>query len=83
MGISLSELDLPPSADPEEAAAIVAAVNAMLASTEAPSDEPAPTWDGKRWRFRGKIATLQDREVRAPAGAPLDSWRAADRTDRF
>lgn len=83
MGISLSDVELPPSADPEEAAAIVAAVNAMLAATETPRQEAPPTWDEHRWRFRGKIATLQDRRVRVPRDAPLDAWRAAARTNRY
>ena len=81
-GIDALRLDVPEAADPEEAAAIAAAVNAHLAVEDEPkADEPS--WDGHRWRFAARIGGLQGRSVRAPRGAPPDGWRAAGRTDRF
>ncbi len=74
-------VELPESATADEAAAIVAAVDAHLSSTG--DDEAESTWDGARFRFAGRIETLQDRRVRVPDGAPTDAWSAAGRTDRM
>ena len=77
-------LDLPDDADSEEAAAIAAAVRAHVAAeSEAESDEEEPTWTGDRWRFKGRVESLQNRQVRVPTRAPRDAWAAAGRTDRF
>jgi hypothetical protein len=78
-------LSLPPDADPDEAAAVVAAVHAHLRDGRA-RDAGAPpeeTWEGDRWRFAGRVAALQGRTARVPDGAPTDGWAAAGRTDRF
>lgn len=77
-------LTIPDDASTEEAAAIAAAVGAHLRDLELASAEGAePTWDGKRWRFAGRIRTTQGRDARVPTGAPIDAWTAAGRTDRF
>lgn len=85
---SARELDISDSATPEEAAAIAAAVDAYLSAeaatvAAASSDDEPATWDGDRWRFRGRMAVLGDRVKRVPESAPRDPWRAAGRTDRF
>jgi hypothetical protein len=85
---SAGRIDVPDSATPEEAAAIAAAVDAYLSAealavaAAAGGDEPA-TWDGDRWRFRGRMEALGGQAGRVPGGAPRDPWRAAGRTDRF
>jgi hypothetical protein len=79
-------IDVPDSATPEETAAIAAAIEAHLDAERAAADEDdgtGDTWDGERWRFRGRIETLQSRSVRVPRDAPTDPWRAAGRTERF
>ncbi len=76
-------LDVPDSASEAEAAAIAAALCSHLRAQEAEADDEAPTWDGERWTFAGRIETTQGRRVRVPDGAPTDRWAAAGRTDRF
>ncbi|MXV64296.1 hypothetical protein GS429_19945 [Natronorubrum sp. JWXQ-INN-674] len=82
------ELDVPDTADDEEAAAIVAAIGAhlhdhALAAAAAAAIEEE-TWDGKRWSFGGRVrAQQQQRRVRVPRDAPTNAWSAAGRTDRF
>lgn len=88
MATSRSEdvhLDVPEDASDEEAAAIAAAIGAHLraqAATAESTDEE-PSWEGKRWRFGGRISRLQNRDVRVPTNAPTNEWAAAGRTDRF
>jgi len=78
------DIDVPDSATPEEAAAIVATIGAYLdAGRDARAGEGSDGWDGDRWGFRGRIETLQSRTVRVPDGAPTDPWRAAGRSSRF
>ncbi|QLG26585.1 acc operon protein [Halorarum halophilum] len=81
------DLDIPESADDREAAAIAAAVSAHLRDQEAAAAAAAAsdveTWDGKRWAFAGRIASLQPCAKRVPDGAPTDAWAASGRTDRF
>ncbi|MFT4884478.1 MAG: hypothetical protein ACI8U4_001994 [Natronomonas sp.] len=77
--------DIPDNADDDEAAAIAAAVRAhMQAQEEAAADEEdvEPEWAGNRWRFTGRVNSLQNRTVRVPTEAPRDAWSAAGRTDR-
>ncbi len=76
------EITVPEDADDVEAAAIAAAIRAHVAA-DAEAEEAEPTWEGARWRFRGRVETLQRRRVRVPRGAPRDAWTAAGRTDRF
>jgi len=80
-------VDVPDDATPEEAAAIVAAVGAHVrdreAAAAAAAASGAPSWEGHRFAFAGRIAQLQGRTVRAPAGAPQDAWTASGRADRF
>lgn len=86
---SLAErLDLPPSANPEEAAAILAAVGAHLRDAEAAAaaataESDDDDWTGERWRFAGRLAGLDGRGTRVPTGAPRDEWAASGRRDRF
>ncbi|MFB6167744.1 MAG: acc operon protein [Haloferacaceae archaeon] len=70
-------------ADPDEAAAVAAAIHAHVArgrESSAPSEE---TWDGERWAFAGRLRALTGRAGRVPDGAPTDAWAAAGRADRF
>ncbi|WP_049925631.1 hypothetical protein [Halopiger goleimassiliensis] len=79
-------IDIPDSADDEEAAAIAAAIGAHLhdhALAAAAAADEEETWDGNRWAFSGRIRSQQHRHVRVPRGAPTDAWSAAGRTDRF
>ncbi|EJN59075.1 hypothetical protein SAMN04487950_1429 [Halogranum rubrum] len=85
----VDDIDIPDDADPEEAAAIVAAIGAHMrdqavaaAAAEEAGDEE--TWQGKQWTFAGRIEGLQGRSIqRVPKGAPTDAWAAASRADRF
>ncbi|MDY6817790.1 MAG: acc operon protein [Halobacteriales archaeon] len=88
MGTSRSELHLPETVDPEEAAAITAAIRTLLreeraTAVAAESSDTTDSWSGNRWTFAGRMAALQGRTSRAPDGAPTDPWTAAGRTDRF
>lgn len=81
--VDLSILD---DATEAEAAAIAAAVSAHLrarAAAAAASEETETDWEGKRWGFAGKVARLQNRDVRVPADAPTNPWSAAGRSSRF
>lgn len=85
---SLAErIDLPLSANPEEAAAILAAVGAHLRDAEAAAATAATEdddgWTGERWRFAGRLAGLDGGGTRVPTGAPRDEWAASGRRDRF
>ena len=78
-------VDISDDADDEEAAAIAAAVRAHV-SADDDGDEKATNdrgWEGRRWRFRGRVDALQRRRVRVPTAAPRDAWTAAGRTDRL
>jgi len=78
-----------PSADPEEAAAIVAVLRTHLdaeaAAREAEREDESTgdEWQGRRWAFKGRIRSLQHRSERVPENAPEDPWTASGRTDRF
>jgi len=79
-------VSVPEAAAPDEAAAIVAAVEAHLAAERdavAAADGTDDTWTGRRWTFSGRIEATQSRTVRVPTDAPTDAWTAAGRTDRF
>jgi len=71
----------PASANPQETAAIVAALAEYLG--EERGGEPADSWDGKRFRFAGRLDGLTGQARRVPRGAPTDEWTAAGRIDRF
>lgn len=77
------DIEIPDDADTEEAAAIAAAVRSHIAALEADDDEEADDWQGARWRFKGRVNSLQNRRVRVPNTAPRDAWSAAGRTDRY
>lgn len=83
------DLDIPTDANPDEAAAIAAAVSAHLAAMEAAavaaaaSDEDEKTWEGMKWTLAGRLRRLQHRTERVPNRAPRNAWTAAGRTDRF
>jgi hypothetical protein len=77
-------LDIPDNADDEEAAAIAAVIRSyMRAQEEAEEEDVEPEWSGNRWRFTGRVNSLQNRMVRVPTDAPRDAWSAAGRTDRY
>ena len=79
------DLSIPDDASDEEAAAIAAAVSAHLSAqaAAAAAGEEVETWQDDRWQFAGKVARLQNRDVRVPTDAPTDPWSAAGRTSRF
>jgi hypothetical protein len=77
------EIEVPDDADDEEVAAIVAAFRTLAAEAEAAASDGEPGSTRDRWRFAGRIETLQHRRVRPSADAPGDAWSAAGRTDRF
>ena len=87
----IERLSIPTDADDAEAAAIAAAVAAHLRDAEraaaaatAAAAEPAPTWDGEKWEFAGRIESTGGRRVRrVPDGTPTDGWTAAGRVERF
>jgi hypothetical protein len=79
-------LHVPSDADPEEAAAIAAAVGAHVRELEAAAaaaETDADDWTGERWTFAGRVEGLSGRSVRPPDGAPRDPWTAAGRADRY
>ena len=76
-------MDLPDDADDEEAAAIAAAVRAHVSADDDGDEAADRGWEGRRWRFRGRVDALQRRRVRVPTEAPRDAWTAAGRTDRL
>jgi hypothetical protein len=82
-----TRIALPPTADQDEAAAIVAAVGAHIRDREAAAAaaeaEATVTWDGDRWRFAGRLAATRGRPRRVPREAPTDPWTASGRSDRF
>jgi hypothetical protein len=70
-------------AEPDEAAAVVAAVHAHLRDGRVAPSAPPETWDGARWAFAGRARALGGRPVRLPDTAPTDAWTAAGRADRL
>ena len=79
-------LSIPPTATPEEAAAIAAVVGAhvrdqQLAALAAATGEEEITWDGKRWQFAGRTEALSGVTRRVPREAPTDEWTAAGRME--
>ena len=78
-------IDVPDDADDAEAAAIAAAVRAHVSANDDGDEEATDDrgWEGRRWRFRGRVDALQQRQVRVSTGAPRDAWTAAGRTDRL
>ena len=83
----VDDIDIPDDADPEEAAAIIAAIGAHIRDQEAAAaaaEGDEETWQGRQWTFVGRIEALQGRSLqRVPEGAPTDAWTAASRADRF
>ncbi|MEF8799494.1 MAG: acc operon protein [Halolamina sp.] len=80
------QLTLPPDADENEAAAIVAAIGAHIRDQEAEAaaaEREEESWEDKRWAFAGKVASLQRRTVRVREGTPADAWSAAGRSKRL
>ena len=76
-------VDVPDDADDLEAAAIAAAVRAHVSDDDGGKATDDRGWNGRRWRFRGRVDALQQRQVRVSTGAPRDAWTAAGRTDRL
>ena len=80
------QVEIPPDADADEAAAIVAAVRSHVAALEAAAADDGDAdddWHGDRWRFTGRLNSLQNRRSRVPTDAPRNEWAAAGRTDRY
>ncbi len=73
------QITIPAAATPAEAAAIVAAIDAHLA-THRVDDTPDDTWDGKRWSFAGRLRE-NSRVVRSDQ-LPTDAWTAAGRVEQ-
>jgi len=80
-------LDVPDDATEEEAAAIAAAVAAHRRELElraaAAATDDAPSWEGKRWTFAGRLESVGRSGERPPSFAPTDAWTASARNDRF
>ena len=86
MDLAPEDLDIPDHAEPDEAAAIAAAISAHLERLEregASGDSSDAGWQGRRWRYAGRIAALFDCPARIPDGAPEDPWTASGRRDRL
>jgi hypothetical protein len=66
-----------------ETAAIAAALAEYLDEPTDDQDEAVESWDGKRFRFAGRIDGVMNGPRRVPRGAPTDNWTAAGRADRF
>jgi len=87
-----ARIELPPTADDEEAAAIVTAIGAHLNDQEQLAAAAAIAaaaagrdWAGERWSFAGRLRStgIGRRDVRVPLDTPRDPWTAAGRADRF
>jgi hypothetical protein len=76
-------LNVPDDADEDEAAAIAAVIRAHVNADGDDEDEETTDWNDWRWRFSGRVDSLQGRRIRTPAGAPDDAWSAAGRTERM
>lgn len=80
-------LSIPDDADPDEAAAIVAAVGAhlhdQLAAAANGVSKEKPTWNDQKWQFAGRLESVTGCAGRVPDGAPTNAWAASGRTDRF
>ena len=80
-------LRLPSDATPAEAAAIAAAVGTHLSDQQraalAAASDGEETWDGKRFKFAGRVEGLTGISTRVPRNAPTDDWTAVGRLDRF
>ncbi|WP_410766848.1 acc operon protein [Haloferax sp. DFSO60] len=82
----VENLSIPDDADPEEAAAIVAAVGAHIRdqlAVAAANGEKEPTWNDKKWQYAGRLDSVTGCAQRVPNGAPTNAWAASGRTDRF
>ena len=79
----IEDIDGLDDAEPDEAAAVAAALHAHVAGGSVPPAPPEATWDGERWTFAGRLRALRGRSARVPDGAPTDAWAAAGRSDRF
>ena len=79
------KIDLPEDADEDEAAAIVAALNAHVGAQirAAADEEGSDDWNERQWSFASRIGDIQHRRVRVPRHAPRDPWTASGRTRRM
>ena len=77
-------LVLPEDVEPAEAAAIAVSIGAHLRDLETAVEEAdSPAWEGKRWAYAGRLASITGRPSRVPHTAPPDAWSASGRQDRF
>lgn len=83
----VSQIDGLDAATEDEAAAVMAAIAAHIRDLElaaAAADEETESWEGKRWAFAGRIASIDGgTNRRVPRSAPTDAWTASGRRDRF
>ena len=87
LSTDVGRLQVPSDATPAEAAAIAAAVGAHITDQQraalAAANDEAVTWDGKRFKFAGRVEGLTGISKRVPQNAPTDDWTAIGRLDRF
>lgn len=79
-------LAIPDRASPAETAAIIAAVEAQLATERAQrkTDDEDEDRDGREWTLLARLEAVRGGTVRRiPSTAPSDEWTAAARADRF
>jgi hypothetical protein len=82
-----ADIEVPSDADPEEVAALVAAVSAHLQrerreAAAAASTQPEPTVDA--WTMSGRYRTARTRATRTPSRlGSLGGWKLASRAHTF
>ena len=82
-------LHVPPAATREEAAAIAAAIGAHLrdqevaaaAAAAASASGAAESWDGRHFKYAGRLETVTGTARRVPRNAPTDGWTTAGRLE--
>lgn len=74
-------LRIPPQANPEEAAAIVAALSRHLASSDEESVDQ-PWWVSNPWRLAGRLEAAGHREVDVTGPPQRSAWVASARLGR-
>jgi len=83
------QFHLPNDAHPDEAAAIMIAINAHIRSLEAAAAAETQRggdfggWAGEKWAFAGRLRHLRYQPKRVPDQLPRDAWTAAGRIERF
>jgi hypothetical protein len=76
-------------AEPDQAAAVAAAIGAHLrdhelaAAAAAAEGDDADGWPGRKWQFAGRLARDRRAGLRVADATPSDPWTAAGRADRL